>query len=265
MLRALVERFSRNIVLKRRLPARVGGESIFVSPDSALKFWRWNLEHTDPLLFDLATKFVSRGNVVWDIGANVGLFAFAAAGVAGVSGRVFAVEADPWLVDLLRRSAGSISERGARVEVLPFAVSDSVGPAKFNIAARGRSANFLEVAAGSDQAGGVRKSVIVETMTVDCLLETIPPPVVLKVDVEGAELRVLSGGKRLLSSIQPIIACEVSSANGIDVARLLRASGYTLYDLERLDVTAALSRSAAFNTLAWPREKYGDLPKKMCE
>ena len=42
-------------------------------------------------------EMVRPGDVVWDIGANVGLFAFAAANRAGSSGQVIAVEPDLWL------------------------------------------------------------------------------------------------------------------------------------------------------------------------
>jgi hypothetical protein len=89
--RALAERFSRGRVLKRQLPARFGGAPIFVSPDAALRFWRKDLAKCDPPLFDAADELVRPGDVVWDVGANVGLFTFAAAARAGATGRVLAV------------------------------------------------------------------------------------------------------------------------------------------------------------------------------
>ena len=98
MFRHLLERVSRNVVLRRELPAGVGNGRIFVSPDASLKFWRHDLNKTDPLLFNWAKEFVRPNDVIWDIGANVGLFAFAAANLAGPGGHVVAIEADIWLV-----------------------------------------------------------------------------------------------------------------------------------------------------------------------
>ncbi len=196
MLRTIAERISRRIVLKRRLPSRVGGELIFVSPDSSLKFWRRDLEKADPSLFDWAAEFIRPGDRVWDVGANVGLFTLAAASLSGPYGQVCAIEADTSLIGLLRRTASCVSNLCAAIDVIPAAVSDSVDIGRFNIAARGRSTNYLDGSPASTQTGGVRETVLVITITLDWLFERLPAPNVLKIDVEGAELRALKGAKK---------------------------------------------------------------------
>src|SRR6185436_126613 len=105
MIRSLLERLSRGRVVLRRLPPEHGGHALFVSPDAALKLWRRDLRQSDPLLLRLAAELTRPGDTVWDVGANVGLFAFGAAFAAGPSGRVVAIEADDWLAGLVRRSA----------------------------------------------------------------------------------------------------------------------------------------------------------------
>src|SRR5687767_87149 len=167
MLRTLAERVSRGVVFRRRLPKRFRRLPIFVTPDAGLRFWRRNLDVADSQLFDWASEFVHAGDVVWDIGANVGLFSFASAVRAGSSGRVYAVEPDLWLATLLRRSASLTDYSRAPVEILPVAISDKIGLARFRIAARGRCANSLEDAGGSSQAGGVRETGWVATVTLD--------------------------------------------------------------------------------------------------
>lgn len=252
MLRTLLERLSRRVVLKRRLPARVGGETIFVSPDAALKFWKRDLERTDSALFDWATEFINAGDVVWDVGANVGLFAFAAAHVCGRDGQVLAIEADLGLVEILRRSAHAQGTKTAPVVVLPVAINDRVDIAEFVIARRGRSANHLADTAGSSQAGGIRETITTITVTLDWLLERFTAPKVLKIDVEGAEHRVLQGAQTLLATHRPHLLCEVHAENRQTVADLLGAYGYTMFDLEavRNDRTPLLLPT--FNTLALP-------------
>src|ERR1035441_3007502 len=130
MLRTLAERLSRNIVLRRRLPHDLGGHFIYVTPESALNFWFPGLERADHgYLMDMVRRFVARDSVAWDVGANVGLFSFAAAAKART---VLAVEPDPWLAALLNRSASAITN----VRVLCAAVADSVDLGELNIAHR---------------------------------------------------------------------------------------------------------------------------------
>lgn len=238
-------------MLKRTLPAKVGGSAIFVTPDASLRFWRHNLAAADPALFDTAAELVQPGEVVWDIGANVGLFTFAAAGLAGPTGRILAVEPDTCLVQLLRRSARLNSGARAPVEVLPAAVSDVVGTGQLHIAKRGRSSNYLS-GAGLSQTGGCREQQLVVTVTLDWLLDGYAAPALVKIDVEGAEDRVLRGAARLLSTVRPVILCEVSEENAGVVSSVLRSCGYALLDADLRPSLRQPLESAAWNTLAWP-------------
>ena len=106
MLRRLTERLTRGTGPSvAGLPKISAAFPILVTPSagSALPGTR-SMENVDPVLMGLV-KDSGSGSVVWDIGANVGLFAFAAASLAGPGGQVVAMEPDAWLVQLLRRSA----------------------------------------------------------------------------------------------------------------------------------------------------------------
>jgi FkbM family methyltransferase len=252
MLRSLLERMSRRVVLKRRLPAEFGRGVVYVSPASALNLWRFDLGRVDPMLFRIAREHVRSGSVVWDIGANVGLFSFAAASLAGPSGSVLAVEADTWLAGLLRKSAAARRPGEAPVAVLPAAAAEAVGVASFQIARRGRASNFLVSAPGSNQAGGVRETQLVPTVTLDSLLDAFPPPALVKIDVEGAEDKVLQGAVRLLSEVRPVVACEVFKESRGTVDPLLRELGYTLLDAELPPSERKPLQASATNTLAYP-------------
>jgi FkbM family methyltransferase len=252
MLRPLVERLSRNRVIRRRLPAAFGGHTLLVSPDSATRFWRRDLRQVDPLLFRLARESVRSGSTVWDVGANVGLFAAAASFLAGRAGSVLAIEADAWLAALLRRSALTLPADHAVIEVLNVAVAARQGIADFVIAKRGRAANHLASVDGSTQSGGVRDVQKVVTVTLDWLLDWFPAPALVKLDVEGAELECLRGAARLLASHRPTVICEVAAEHAPEVGRLLAHHGYTLYDAARLPGERVPIELPAWNTLAVP-------------
>jgi FkbM family methyltransferase len=257
--RTLVEKISRNRVIKRKLPKRFDSLPVFVSPDSALKFWSTNFEKHDPILFKMCEELVKPNDVVWDIGANLGMFSFAAASVAGATGKILAVEPDLFLANLMRKSVKAQSKNSqitAQVDVLPVVISDGVGVVKFNIASRGRLTNFLASTVGAEEAGGVRETVSVMSVTLDWLLDYYPAPNVVKIDVETAEDLVLKGAERLLSSIRPVILCEVSLNNKEKmncVANIFKKNNYMLYDAEIERSERKQLEIPAFNTLAIPR------------
>jgi FkbM family methyltransferase len=249
--RRLIERLSRGVVLKRRLPPEFGCAPILVSPDAGLRFWRLSVYRTAPELFDAARELVRPGDVVWDVGAAVGQFAFAAAALTGASGHVLAVEPDLWLVSLLRRSARMQPPSSAPVVVLPVAVAERIGVAEFCIAQRGRGSNYL-LGLGGQQTGGERERQWVITVTLDWLLGWFPAPAVLKIDIEGAEVLARRGAERVLGEVRPRLLLEVHDENADEVGAMLRGYGYRLFDAEaRPEGRTPLSRPA-YNTLALP-------------
>lgn len=251
--RAIAERLSRGIVLRRRLPIEHGGHCVFVTPEASLRFWSHDLRRVDPLLLDLCSELVGAGTTVWDVGANVGLFAFAAAHRVGGEGCVVAIEADPTLVRLLARSAAELPPTCGRVTVVAAAVARSSGEVDLAIARRGRAANHLVAVEGSTQAGGARTVVRVPAVSLDDLLRDRPAPSLVKVDVEGAELLCLQGAQQLLRMVRPVLLCEVAGGNSQAVADLLSAADYDVLDAAAPSHRRAPLKQAPWNTLALPR------------
>ncbi|MDP8986455.1 MAG: FkbM family methyltransferase [Pseudomonadota bacterium] len=187
------------------------------------------MESVDPKLCDLAQEFVAPGHVVWDVGANVGLFSFASAHLAGAGGEVYAFEPDVWLVQLLRHSASIQPASSASVKIIPAAIANSCDLRTFNIAVRSRATNSL-AGYGLGQTGGIAERQTVMTVSLDWLAERLPLPDVVKIDVEGAELEVLNGALGLLQKKGPIILCEVSAEHSRPFADALMKLGYRVYD-----------------------------------
>ena len=252
MIRQMAERFSRGIVIKRRLPEAVGGMPVYVSPDAQLKYLRVGADAFDAGLLRLAQEHVSHDAVIWDVGANVGVFTFAAAGLAP-EGQVFAIEADPWLAALLRRTSALPEYETRRVTVLSVALSDKNGTAEFVIARRGRASNYLSDAGGWSQAGGVRERIRVPTLTIDTLLEQFPRPKFVKIDVEGAEIMVLRGASKLLRDVRPTLYVEVGRENSDEISQILHAFDYDLYDSTKSLLDRVALPRCARDTLAVPQ------------
>ena len=213
MLREALRRVSRGVILKRRLPAEFGNAPILVSPEAMLGYWRLDLGKVDPYLLSMVRTLVRPGMTVWDIGANVGLFSFAAA--AATASRVVAVEADTWLANLVHRSS---LINGLPVTILPAAVAAALGVVELHVSRDGRASNSLH-------GDGPAQTVV--AVTLDWMLEKFPTPQVVKIDVEGMEFQALQGASALLRH-KPTILCEVTE-NHEAVGQLLRSAGYTLF------------------------------------
>ena len=167
-LEAFAEKLSRNRVFLRYLPGDLSAAPIYVSPDASLSHWNPRLESD---LFNLARQFVHPGDTVWDIGANVGLFTIAAAQKAGPQGSVVAIEPDIWLASLLQRSALAQRPDAAPINIFPVAVAKAVGLETFHIANRNRASNHLASVPEHSQAGGIRETRQVLSITLDWLLD----------------------------------------------------------------------------------------------
>ena len=101
--RRILERSLRWLVLRRRLPGEFENAVLYVSPAAALRYVFRPMANIDPPLLMAARRLVRSNDVIWDIGANVGLFSLAAAVRAGEQGQVIAFEPDAWIAQLLRR------------------------------------------------------------------------------------------------------------------------------------------------------------------
>lgn len=235
----------RGRTLRRRLPARFGRAVVYVAPDASLGFLKPGQAAWDANLLRWATEFVGPDDVVWDIGANVGVFTFAA---AARGADVLAVEPDPFTVSALNQSAAA--NPGLRVRIIQTAISDQPGQALLQIAGGGRAANSL---AGlphlGELMGGVVGQVEVQTIPLDELL-AVSRPTLVKIDIERAEAVALAGASRLLSECRPTILIEVGDECTDDVGDILHRHDYQLFNANQLGRRPVDAPS--YNTLAIP-------------
>lgn len=250
IIRCCIEKLARGRKLKRHIHVNGHLAPIYVSPDAQLKYLKLGAAAFDQDLIAIAETFIDSETVVWDIGANVGIFTFAAASIIK-NGTVLSVEADIWLAGILRKTGALKEYSGRDIRVLPAALSSNSGVFVFQIAARGRASNALEIAGGSSQMGGIREIQYVPCLTIDTLLENQPEPELIKMDVEGAEALVLSGSTRMLESVRPIFYVEVAPANRAAVEEIMNAQAYKFFS----SIGVSIGKIAEPNIFFVPVEK----------
>lgn len=242
------------ITVRRRLPKSVGSGIVCASAAAGgLRYILRRSSRLDPILLSVARAIVRLGDVTWDIGGNVGLFAAAAAGLSGHEGRVYAIEPDPYVYRFLTRTA--LSRRDGHAKISPICGAIAVTPSivTLQIATRCRSANYLE-GYGTTQTGGVSDVRLVPALSLDCMIAALPRPDVIKIDVEGAETAVLEGATALLTSIRPRLYIEVAGENAYSVGETLRSHDYRLFDGATLSSVHSAA-GAPCETVAIPFEQ----------
>ncbi|GAA3924134.1 FkbM family methyltransferase [Actinoplanes auranticolor] len=171
----------------------------------------------------LATIGTTGPGAVFDIGANVGLYAALAAAVSDRD--VVAFEPFPTLAEVAERVA---ADNGLKIRVERIALSDHAGTATFYLSDTSDSSNSL--------AAGFRKSSRQIEVEVETLDEYVKRngiiPAVLKVDTESTEPDVLFGAAETLREHRPWVLCEVLRGRGEDrLMEALAPHGYHWYHI----------------------------------
>lgn len=209
--------------------------------------------------------------VFYDIGANDGVFSL---GYAAVCRVVHAFEPSDQACSRLVERALARSEDN--ITVHRVALSDSPGTMTlhrfsddtFNSLfprAEDQLSHYSLRAAESEEVSVVRLDDLVAA-------EQLPPPDVVKIDIEGAELFALRGAQETLRSAMPVILVEYSVDNtanaGYDrreIAALLRGWGYDVRGLLRNRDTAlhageSLEQRSIWNLLCFPPARTSLIP-----
>ncbi len=143
------------------------------------------------------------GDLAVDVGANVGYFSALGSQLVGATGSVLAIEASPTTAARLRTLQ---KNRPANVLIHETAVSDSVGSIEFYVAKSDHSG----IASLRDLGARAATKITVPTNTLDNLLVNQAPIRLLKIDVEGAEFKVLMGAKAILARDRPYVILELT-------------------------------------------------------
>lgn len=144
----------------------------------------------EPLTWQSFCQAIGPGDIVVDVGANMGVYTLAAARRVGEQGRVFAMDPDPRSVRRLGLHL-RMNRLRHRTQVIEACAGEANGaiPFAFHNRTYWSSGVVLDARAGTTYAA-------VPVFALDALFQRID---VLKIDVEGMEGRVLAGAKRLLA------------------------------------------------------------------
>lgn len=194
------------------------GVRLLIDPKTEKLFW--------PGMHEVAvqqaiSRLLKPGMTFWDIGAHIGFFTLLTSRLVGDTGHVYAFEP---MDQNRQRLLAAIQMNGCKnITVHDFALSVMSG--EVMLYTHKSSAMWTLVAELGGQEGRV-----IRCCTLDEFAASIPPPDLIKVDVEGAEVDVLRGGLHFLSTVRPRLIVEFSNDALLAAARTL----LPFYTFERL-------------------------------
>jgi FkbM family methyltransferase len=176
---------------------------------------------------------IPEGSVLWDIGANVGLYSIYAAKYRKC--RVFAFEPSVFNLEMLARNI-HVNQLQALITIVPLALSDQLGASLLRMTSTDWGGALSSFGKDVDQNGQKMQSVF-EYRTVGLTMGAainylgIPNPRFIKLDVDGIEHFVLQGGCDVLKSVDSVLV-EINDYFYDQAERsseLLAVAGLTLY------------------------------------
>lgn len=155
---------------------------------------------------NVITQYVREADTVFDIGAHLGFYSLQLAKSVGPMGRVYVFEPNLELLPSLRKTL----DGRANVKLFEVGLSDKEGELDLFVPEDASMASLIDWTEGD--AGPVHK-IRCKLKVLDEMVAAgeIEKPNFIKCDVEGAELSVFSGAKKILNrSDAPIVLFELN-------------------------------------------------------
>ncbi len=157
----------------------------------SLLLWSDPRQRTDDTL--VFRKYLKKGDVVIDVGANIGSIALAASVIVGNKGKVYAFEANPKIFGFLKKNI--LLNRQQNVICYNYAVGERNDVIYFSDSKSDDMNRIIEDP----------HALTVEMIALDNVIPKHERIKLLKIDVEGYEKYVIEGATHLLTNVECIL------------------------------------------------------------
>lgn len=232
------------------------GLELIISTPNALNIYRADtFASKEPETLEWIDGMPDRA-VVWDIGANVGLYSCYAAKKRGC--RVFAFEPSVFNLELLARNI-YLNGLTELITIVPLPLTDELTINKLNLTTTDWGGALSTFARDYGHDGQSLQKVF-EFATVGLSMNDavgllgIPPPDYIKMDVDGIEHLILSGGQDLLRKVRGVLI-EINddfTEQSQGAAEYLTRAGLGMIDKRHSEVVEGSAFQSAFNQI-WSR------------
>jgi len=205
------------------------------------------------MLREIFIRTVKKGHIVVDVGAFIGGYTYMFSELVGSKGKVYAFEPVPYLFNILRFHSSLFNLKNVLTE--NKAVADHEGCLKLILSEGNVQDNRLAYAENGN------KYVLVNTTSLDKYFEkqSVLPDIV-KIDVQGADYKVLKGMINLIKKKNLIIFCEFwplgirrYGDDPLEFLKFISNLGFKIFEIDN-----KINRINYINDLKLLLEKYRD-------
>ena len=191
---------------------------------------------TEPPVQKCVAEHLVPGGVFYDVGANVGFFSLLAARCVGKAGSVYAFEPVTLNAEAIRRNA-ELNGFG-NIFVFEVAADAKTGTGELFVTEWDGGAS-LSRSAVSPMERVQRRAVSVVALDDLIDAQSLRPPTLVKIDVEGAEIGAIHGMLKTIAKFRPVLVFEVDDGDKAVFAqrremldRFVAELGYRITHLE---------------------------------
>ena len=196
---------------------------------------------------------MEQGAVVWDIGANIGLYSCYAAKCRGCM--VYAFEPSVFNLELLARNI-FLNDLVEKVTIVPLPLSDQITTSTLNMSMTEWGGSMSTFGESFTHDGGPLSKVF-EFCTVSLSMDAailcldIAQPDYIKMDVDGIEHLILKGATSVLTKVRGVLieVNEEFAKQSVDSFRYLSEAGLELLDKRHSEI---FEDTSVFNQI-WHR------------
>ena len=146
----------------------------------------------EPLSAKLISENIKENDVFIDVGANMGFFSVIASKLVGGRGRVFSIEANPSILEILKSNTPNLN-----TIIINSAIGNRCGTTEFYV-----TDDTVNSGIAPSPFVKINQKITIPILTLDKLMddETFPDQRAnfIKIDVQGDEVAVLEGAKSLI-------------------------------------------------------------------
>lgn len=223
------------IEARTRFGARLEGGFPDAVHSSVYFFGVW-----EPAVTRLFQDALRPGDIVIDVGANVGLHSLLAASLVGPTGRVHAIEASPWIHARLLRNLAT--NHAANVHTYNLAATAVAGPVAVYLHDATNLGGTTIIAAEAGRSGAAMEAMVEGRPLGDIVpLADLLAARLIKIDVEGAEWLVVQGFAALLPELRADVeilmevkrdALEEMGGSVAALLALFASAGFSAFEVE---------------------------------